>query len=105
MVLLPAPGDQEARRVAARMSQAVASRPWSELAPGLEVRVTAEDLTTGAVTHTNAAHLVYVALGEDGRPAPVPPVRCETAAEQERARAAAERRQARLIARVSGHER
>ncbi|NLT53104.1 MAG: GGDEF domain-containing protein [Actinomycetales bacterium] len=41
VVLLPATGDQEARRVAARMSQAVASRSWSELAPGLEVRVTA----------------------------------------------------------------
>ncbi len=65
----------------------------------VEVHVTAEDLTTGAVTHTNAAHLVYVALGEDGRPTPVPPVRCETVAEQERARAAAERREARLARR------
>jgi len=66
----------------------------------VEVRVTAEDLTSGAVTHTNSAHLVYVALGADGRPAPVPRLRCETPAERERARAAEERRLARLARRT-----
>jgi len=36
------------------------------------VHVHAEHLITGATTHTNSAHLVYVALGDDGRPSPVP---------------------------------
>jgi uncharacterized protein (TIGR00369 family) len=36
------------------------------------VRVEAEDLATGMVTHTNSAYLVFVALGGTGRPIPVP---------------------------------
>ena len=36
------------------------------------VRVHAENPITGETTHTNSAFLVYVALGSDGRPAPVP---------------------------------
>jgi uncharacterized protein (TIGR00369 family) len=36
------------------------------------VRVESEDLTTGVVTHTNSAYLVFVALGDTGRPIPVP---------------------------------
>jgi uncharacterized protein (TIGR00369 family) len=65
----------------------------------VEVRVTAEELTTGTVTHTNSAHVVYVALDEEGRPTPVPPLACETTAEQERAAAAASRRAERLARR------
>ena len=42
------------------------------------VVVTAEDVFTGTVTHTNTAYYVYVALDVDGRPAPVPPLICET---------------------------
>jgi acyl-CoA hydrolase len=34
------------------------------------VRVEAEDLNTGTWLHTNSAYLVYVALGDDGRPTP-----------------------------------
>ncbi len=46
----------------------------------LETRllVTAENLLTGTVTHTNTAFFVYVALDERGRPTAVPPLICET---------------------------
>lgn len=60
------------------------------------VVVTAENVLTGEVTHTNTAYFVYVALGEDGRPTQVPPLICETEEEQARCRLAEERRQARL---------
>lgn len=38
------------------------------------VRVEAENLSTGAVRHTNSAYLTYVALNEEGKPTPVPPL-------------------------------
>ncbi|MBK8984869.1 MAG: acyl-CoA thioesterase [Chloroflexi bacterium] len=60
------------------------------------VVVTAENVLTGQTTHTNTAFFVYVALDEDGRPAPVPPIICETDEETDRLRHAEERRQARL---------
>lgn len=60
------------------------------------VVVTAENVLTGEVNHTNTAFFVYVALGEDGRPTPIPPLHCETEAERTRCRQAEERRQARL---------
>ncbi|HNS38710.1 MAG: acyl-CoA thioesterase [Anaerolineae bacterium] len=51
----------------------------------LETRiiVTAENLMTGQVTHTNTAYYVYVALDETGSPTAVPPIICET--DEERA--------------------
>ncbi|GAB7023870.1 acyl-CoA thioesterase [Salidesulfovibrio brasiliensis] len=36
------------------------------------VRVEAENLKTGEIRHTNTAYLTYVALGDDGKPTPVP---------------------------------
>lgn len=50
----------------------------------LETRllVTAENPMTGAVTHTNTAYFVYVALDVDGETAEVPPLIFET--EQEK---------------------
>jgi acyl-CoA hydrolase len=36
------------------------------------VRVEAEDLRSGTITHTNSAYLVVVAIDDDGRPSPVP---------------------------------
>lgn len=48
------------------------------------VVVTAEDVLSGRVTHTNTAYFVYVGLDESGRSAPVPPLICET--EEDRAR-------------------
>src|SRR3989304_6855810 len=43
-----------------------------------EVQVLAENPISGARTHTNTAYLVYVALDDDGNPAPVPPLIAET---------------------------
>ncbi len=60
------------------------------------VVVTAENVLTGEVTHTNTAFFVYVALDENGRPVPVLPLICETEQEQQRYRQAEERRQMRL---------
>ncbi len=50
----------------------------------MEVRVlvSAEQVLTGTVTHTNTAFFVYVALDDEGRPTPVPPLTLETAEEQ-----------------------
>jgi uncharacterized protein (TIGR00369 family) len=59
------------------------------------VRVEAEDLDTGDVTHTNSAYLVFVALDDEGSPTPVPPLVPETDEEQRRWAAAEARRAAR----------
>lgn len=48
------------------------------------VVVTAENVLSGKITHTNTAYFVYVALDENERPVPVPPLICET--EEEKAR-------------------
>lgn len=47
------------------------------------ILVTAEDLLSGRVTHTNTAYFVYVALDERGRPAEIPPLIRETDEERE----------------------
>jgi acyl-CoA hydrolase len=60
------------------------------------VKVTAEDVLTGEITHTNEAFFVYVALDEEGRPAPVPPLLCESAESQQLYEQAVERRRLRL---------
>lgn len=48
------------------------------------VRVEAEKVLTGEVTHTNSAYLVYVALDTQGRPTPVPPLILETEEDRRR---------------------
>ncbi|MGH2537798.1 MAG: acyl-CoA thioesterase [Candidatus Promineifilaceae bacterium] len=60
------------------------------------VVVQAEDVLTGQTSHTNTAYFVYVALGPDGRPVPVPPLLCTTAEEKARFERAAERQAERL---------
>jgi acyl-CoA hydrolase len=60
------------------------------------VRVEAENVRTGRRVHTSSAYLVYVALDQEGKPRPVPPVIAETDEEQQRQREAKLRRQARL---------
>jgi acyl-CoA hydrolase len=65
------------------------------------VRVEAEDVRTGEVTHTSTAYLTMVALDEEGRPATVPGVAPETPDEQRRAREAQLRRDNRLAERRS----
>jgi uncharacterized protein (TIGR00369 family) len=42
------------------------------------VRVHSENPITGETTHTNSAFVVYVALGDDGRPCPVPELELHT---------------------------
>lgn len=60
------------------------------------VRVCVEDLRTGDVRHTCSAFLTFVALGENGKPAPVPSVIPETPDEKRRFEQAGERRRYRL---------
>jgi acyl-CoA hydrolase len=64
------------------------------------VRVEAENPRTGEVRHTNTAYLTMVALDEQRRSAPVPPVRADSAASQRRMREAELRRANRLAERA-----
>jgi uncharacterized protein (TIGR00369 family) len=50
----------------------------------VEVSVTAENPLTMETTHTNTAYLVYVALDEHGKPAPVPPLILDTERQKQR---------------------
>ena len=63
------------------------------------VRVEAENPLTGERRHTNTAYLTMVALDDDGRPIPVPPVLATTPTEQRRMREAELRRANRLAER------
>ena len=60
------------------------------------VRVEAEDLRTGRVTHTASGYLVYVCLDAEGRPVEVPRLITETEEDRRRMAEAEERQQARL---------
>lgn len=64
------------------------------------VRVTAEKpRDADGPRHTNSAYFTMVAVGEDGRPSPVPPLRTETEDERRREREAQTRRRNRLAER------
>jgi acyl-CoA hydrolase len=60
------------------------------------VRVEADDYLTGRHVHTSSAYLVYVALDQEGKPRPVPPVFAENEEQRQRQREAKLRREARL---------
>lgn len=60
------------------------------------IRVEAENVITGHVTHTNSAYLVYVALDQYGQPTPVPPLVVETEQEKRRWQQGAARQEHRL---------
>ena len=60
------------------------------------VRVDAEDMLTGKVVHVATAYLVFVAIDDDGKTAPLPPLLAETDEEKRRMAAAKLRRQRRL---------
>jgi acyl-CoA hydrolase len=62
----------------------------------IEVVVEAENILAGTRRRTSTAHLVYVALDEEGRPKPVPPLIPTTDEERTRWAAAERRRAARL---------
>ena len=63
------------------------------------VRVEAENIRSGEVTHTSTAYLTLVALDDEGKPTPVPPIDPQTPDEQRRAREAQLRRDNRLAER------
>ena len=46
------------------------------------VRIDAENLITGELRHTNSCYVIYVGLGEKGRPVPVPGVTPESDVEE-----------------------
>jgi acyl-CoA hydrolase len=56
------------------------------------VRVEAENPLTGELRHTNSAYLTMVALDDEGRPQPVPPLITQTPLEVRREREAQVRR-------------
>jgi acyl-CoA hydrolase len=60
------------------------------------VRVEADNFISGRHVHTSSAYLVYVALDEEGKPRPVPPVVPRTEEQRQRQREAKLRREARL---------
>lgn len=71
------------------------------------VRVEVENVLTGERKHTSSAYLVFVALDEEGRPRPVPPLVAETPVQQRRQREAKIRRRTRLAHReaIANHRR
>ena len=63
----------------------------------LGVRVEAEDILKCEVHHIASAYLTFVAMGDDGRPARVPPLIVESDNEVRRQREAAARKEMRLL--------
>jgi acyl-CoA hydrolase len=63
------------------------------------VRVEAEDLDTGVITHTNSAYLVFVAVGDDRQPIEVPTLEPKTEQQRRWLAEAQERRRLRLALR------
>lgn len=62
----------------------------------VELLVETENLRTGEVETTNSAYFVYVALGEDGRPTPVPDLTLNNDEEKARFAEGQQRQEARL---------
>jgi len=60
------------------------------------VRVEVENVMTGERRHTSSCYFVMVALDDDGRPVPVPPLEAKTHAQQRRMAQAKVRRELRL---------
>lgn len=61
-----------------------------------EVQVFAENVISGTKVHTNTAYMVYVALDEERRPVPVPPLIPDTDAQRIRMEAGWQRQADRL---------
>ncbi len=59
------------------------------------IKVVAEDIRKGAVRHANSCFFTMVAVDDEGRPTPVPPLQPETSDEKRRFAAAQIRRQLR----------
>jgi acyl-CoA hydrolase len=67
------------------------------------VHVSAENVITGQVTHTNTAYFVYVALDDDGRPMAVPGLELTTDEERDMFARAEARQAYRLEQRRQGN--
>lgn len=61
-------------------------------------RVDTEDMKTGIHRYVTKAYLTFVAMGDDGRPRPLPPLELETEDDRRRHAEAETRRKARLEA-------
>lgn len=59
------------------------------------VRVEAEDVPSGTRRHTNSCYLTFVAIDDDHRPSPVPPLKPETPEDERRFREGRRRREVR----------
>jgi uncharacterized protein (TIGR00369 family) len=64
------------------------------------VRVHSENPITGQTTHTNSAYVVYIALGEDGRPTAVPELELESDEDRKLFAEGAERQRHRMSQRA-----
>ncbi|GIV80202.1 acyl-CoA thioesterase [Litorilinea aerophila] len=62
----------------------------------VELRVEAENLLTGEITHTNSAYFVYVALDDQLRPTAVPPLDLQNDEERRRFEEGRRRQEIRL---------
>jgi acyl-CoA hydrolase len=60
------------------------------------VRIESEDPRTGQRCQTASAYLTFVALDDQGKPTPVPPVRCDTSEEKRRFEEGKRRREERI---------
>lgn len=69
------------------------------------VRVDAEKWRTGERSHTSSAYAVYVALDDEGKPTPVPPLILETEEEKKNWEGAKARQELRLRMRDQGQAR
>lgn len=70
----------------------------------VELAVETENLLTGEVEHTNSAYFVYVALDDDRRSTPVPPLKLETEGEHRRFEEGERRQSMRLARREADRE-
>lgn len=68
------------------------------------VKVTAENILDGSVSHTSSAYLVYVALDGAGKPMTVPPLVLRTDEERRRWQAAEARQERRLREKATQHD-
>ena len=64
------------------------------------VRVHSENPITGQTTHTNSAYVVYIALGDDGRPTAVPELELESDEDRKLFAEGAERQRHRMSLRA-----
>ncbi len=69
------------------------------------VKVFSENVLSGQRKHTSSAYVTFVAIDENRRPKPVPPLILETAEDRRRWREAAERRKTRLAHRYKNRPR